>query len=300
MSGSTVSNGFVGSIDEVRVSTSVRNYGGVAPTAPPTADSTTTLMLHFNASTVTMYGNPQYVVGYSYSGSSPGSAVQFAGSDALTAVNPGFNDSIGSMECWVDFSGTGNAGGTILRLDGTTGWTSYQLISRTSNGCVMYSIYNSNTGLTYSVTSSVLTAGWHSILATHSTTSGTIQLFIDGVSQGTAAYYATTCAGSMLCIGGQVSGSTVSNGFVGAVDEIRISSSVRNYGGAAPTAPPTADGSTTCLLHLNGEGLPRQTLPATSPTAPTAITSSTSSIRSRRRFMRCRATRTTPCRRSPT
>ena len=137
---------------------------------------------------MTSYGSPAQVTGYF------GNATSFSGTAAITAASAGFSDSIGSLECWVNFSGTGNAGGTILRLDGTTGWTSYQLISRTSSGCVMYSIYNSNTGATYSVTSSVLTAGWHSILATHSTTSGTIELFIDGVSQGTAAYYATSCA----------------------------------------------------------------------------------------------------------
>ena len=140
-----------------------------------------------------MYGDPQWVVGHS------GSAVQFAGADALTSVNPGFNDNTGSLECWVYFSGTsGNDSGTILRLDGTSPYWSYHIIDRINGNEVRYRFYNDNTKIGYSVTSGQLSAGWHYILATHSTTTGTIELFIDGVSQGTAAYYATTCAGAAL------------------------------------------------------------------------------------------------------
>ncbi len=250
VSGSTLSNGLLGGIDEVRVSSSIRDYGGQAPILPPTVDGTTTCLLHFNASTVTMYGDPQWVVGHS------GSAVQFAGADALTAVNPGFNDNTGSLECWVYFSGTsGNDSGTILRLDGTSPYWSYHIIDRINGNEVRYRFYNDNTKIGYSVTSGQLSAGWHYILATHSTTTGTIELFIDGVSQGTAAYYATTCAGAQLCMGGYVYQGAVSNGLLGIVDEVRVSSSVRNYGGQPPTQAPTVDSTTTCLLHFNGEGL---------------------------------------------
>ena len=44
-----------------------------------------------------------------------GNAMQFSGGNALTVASPGFNDNTGSLECWVNFSGTGNSNGTILR-----------------------------------------------------------------------------------------------------------------------------------------------------------------------------------------
>ena len=56
-------------------------------------------------------------------------------------------------------------------------------------------------------------------------------------------------------MGGYVYQGAVSNGLLGIVNEVRVSSSVRNYGGQPPTQAPTVDSTTTCLLHFNGEGL---------------------------------------------
>ena len=200
-----------------------------------------------NGGAATVYGAPSTVTGQF------GNALSFSGADALTIANSGFSDSAGSLECWVNFSGTsGNNNGTILQIGGANSST-YQAIERVNGNQVMYAVYN-GTSTNYVDSTSTTLTGWHSILATHSTTSGTMQLYIDGVSQGTAAYTtATSCAGQQLCVGAFVNGGVASNGLSGAIDEIRVSSSVRSGTGTAPTQAPTVDSTTTCLLHLDAD-----------------------------------------------
>ncbi len=151
----------------------------------------------------TVYGAPLCVNGEF------GNALAFSGADALSVANPGFNDATGSLECWVNFTGTGgNEHGTILRLDGTDPWWGYHILERVDGNRVRYTTYTGNNQTGYSVESGTLSPGWHHVLATHTTASGgKIELFIDGVSQGTAGYNATTCANSQLCVGGYVYGS---------------------------------------------------------------------------------------------
>ncbi len=142
--------------------------------------------LDADSGTVTTYGNPTSATGRY------GGAMAFAGADALAVANPGFNDAAGSLECWVNFTGTGgNEDGTILRLDGANPW-SYHILERVDGNHVAYVTYDGQHSAC--VESSSPLTGWHQILATHSTTSGKIELFIDGVSQGTDTYTATTCA----------------------------------------------------------------------------------------------------------
>ena len=140
-------------------------------------------------------------------------------------------------------------------LDGTDPWWGYHILERVDGNCVRYTTYTDNNQTGYSVESGTLSPGWHHVLATHTTASGgKIELFIDGVSQGTAGYNATTCANAQLCVGGYVYGSGLtSNRLIGSIDEIRVSSSVRNYGGSPPTQAPTVDSTTTCLLHLDAD-----------------------------------------------
>lgn len=63
-----------------------------------------------DSGTATVYGAPLCVNGEF------GNALAFSGADALSVANSGFNDNTGSLECWVNFTGTGgNEHGTILR-----------------------------------------------------------------------------------------------------------------------------------------------------------------------------------------
>ena len=121
-----------------------------------------------------------------------GSAQEFAGADAVTVPSSGFDDNIGSLECWVNFTGTGgNDNGTILRIDGANPST-YHLLQRVGGNGVQYLVYDGQHQYVVNSLSNTLT-GWHHVLATHTTASGgKIELFIDGVSQGTAGYSATT------------------------------------------------------------------------------------------------------------
>ena len=104
-----------------------------------------------------------------------------------------------------------------------------------------------------------LPSGWHHVLVTHdnnydgrgtdgSDCPSTARAFI----YNTNGYTATTCAGSELCVGGYWYNNTVSNGFKGKIDEVRVSSSVLNgpddYNANQPpvadATPPTCSIST--------------------------------------------------------
>ena len=194
---------------------------------------------------MTTYGNPTSATGRY------GGAMAFAGADALVVANPGFNDAAGSLECWVNFTGTGgNEDGTILRLDGANPW-SYHILERVNGNHVAYVTYDGQHSAC--VESSAPLTGWHQILATHSTTSGKIELFIDGVSQGTDTYTATTCAGSNSAWAPMCTKARRPMGCWAQLNEVRVSSSVRAQPDDYISQPPAADAATTCLLHFDGD-----------------------------------------------
>jgi len=186
-----------------------------------------------------------------------GHAVEFNGRDTvLRAFDCPFPDDEGSMEAWVWIPADPPAkAGTILRLDGRKPW-SYHIVQRDpKSGRIAYQVYDGKKGAR--VTSKPMSEGWHHVLATHSTRTGRIELFIDGVSQGQHAYSRTTCKGAVLGIGGIAPhGATtvVGNPLLGVIDEVRISNIVRR----PSLARPAHDASTVLMLHFDeGRGRPR-------------------------------------------
>ena len=188
-----------------------------------------------------------------------GNAFVFDGDRTVLSVpGPDFNDAQGTLEAWVWLPETPPTAtpGTILRLDGVDPWT-YHIVQRdTESSRLSYSTYDGTE--VRRVYSLPLPEGWHHVAATYDAAVGRVELFVDGVSCGTAAYARTTCKGTTLGIGGLVPiGGRVGNPFAGMIDEVRISTTVRKITGT-PSAPAVLDAQTACLFHLDEDsGLPR-------------------------------------------
>ncbi len=178
-------------------------------------------------------------------------AYKFNGvSAALSMPDCPFNDAAGTLEAWVWIPAVApEKPGTILRLDGQNPWTYHILQRDAKSGVISYTTYDGKKG--YSVRSGSLIEGWHHLLATYDAATAKMELFVDGTSVGSTKYIRTSCKGAALKIGG-VRGSTqddTSNPFKGLIDEVRLSSIVREP--AVVSAPYVADPHTLALYHFD-------------------------------------------------
>ena len=225
---------------------------------------------------VAVTGAPQWVPGKS------GRALRFDGKgDALTVADPGFSDAAGTMALWVYWPAQPQSeDATLLRLDGAGPWT-YHILRGTGRR-IAYVTYDGTAGS--GVTSGEIAEGWHYVAATHDEKAGRLELFVDGVSQGTAKFTRTTCKDAPLHVGGIAGEGKVGNAFAGVVDEVLLSSALSGRvgewengrtGAAAPTPPlslsptpplsgkpgsptPPLSHSAGALLHFDeGAGAPR-------------------------------------------
>ena len=200
-----------------------------------------------------------------------GSALAFNGTDAVvTFEDCEFSDDQGTLEAWVWLPAqTQTRHGTIMRLDGARPW-SYHIVQRAPNTSkIQYVTYNGKEGS--SVFSAELEEGWHHVMATYSAADGKQELLVNRVSQGTATYRRTTCAGATLKIGGIANPGqdAVSNLFVGSIDEVRVSCTRRGPG--REHSPYKPDPDTRVLLHLDeGAGVPRDDSGVLQPVSPPA------------------------------
>ena len=131
-----------------------------------------------------------------------GRAIKFDGITSYLGVSdPGFNDNEGTLEAWIWMPAKqSEKDGTILRMDGGSPWT-YHIVQRLMNSNIIdYRIYDGTNGS--GIDSKPLAEGWHHIMVTHSQSTGKLEMFVDGISQGTAAIRKTACASATLYIGG--------------------------------------------------------------------------------------------------
>ncbi len=187
-----------------------------------------------------------------------GKALSFNGKDDYYSVGDcGFRDEAGSMECWVWLpAAPQDKESTLLRLDGSGPWTYHILRRWPGTSELGYTVYDGTNG--FNVSSKPLAEGWHHVLCTHDEAAGKMELFVDGISQGTAQFTHTTCRGALLMIGG-ISGATVGNPLRAVVDEVRISTVVRAPKTDGAGGPYTPDAATACLFHFDeGRGEPRE------------------------------------------
>jgi hypothetical protein len=182
-----------------------------------------------------------------------GKALFFDGKTTILDIpKSGFSDAEGTLECWVLMDGS--ASGTILRVSspGIGGiprvriGKDHVILLREGNKIRYSSIAD---GKESALVSQPIPAGWHHVMATHSTALGKIELFIDGQSQGTAPYTPTLLANETLYVGA-FRGSPLWTPLKGVIDEIRISKVARPAG--IPSAPFAKDAETTLLLHCDG------------------------------------------------
>ena len=199
---------------------------------------------------VVVHGRPQRVEGRF------GGALQFDGAhDALTVPDCAFSDDAGSLEAWVQLAPGERGLDTILRLDGGGPWSYHIVEQLPKSRRVRYVSYDGKTSA--SVESRELDDDLHQLVATHSVESGRIELFVDGVSQGTAKYSRTACAGAALNVGALVSAKPA-NQFAGLIDEVRVSTSLRDAIRSYVTGPFQPDADTVVLLPLDeSERAPR-------------------------------------------
>jgi hypothetical protein len=190
-----------------------------------------------------------------------GQALAFNGRDTVfTVASHGFDDSEGTLECWLLVEDQPAGSGAILRL---TRNNDHVILLREDKRVRYRSIA---AGKESFVVSADLAPGWHHVMATHSASAKRIELLVDGQSQGTAPYDKTAVADATLYLGGFVVGfqDAVWTPLRGTVDEIRVSRTVRPPG--VPGGPFPADADTTLLLHCDeGSGAPAGTIRNTDP-----------------------------------
>lgn len=154
-----------------------------------------------------------------------------------------------TVECWFQAATAGNNGNLVSKFtSGTADFfrlyiTGAQLSGQftTSAGDVFPS-----SGLTLADTS------WHHALMSWDGTN--VRLFQDGVLKSTAALAGTIVANNAAVhtVVGADSGSPNTNGFVGLIDEVRLSSTARFTAGFTPAVSAyTSDGSTLLLAHMD-------------------------------------------------
>ena len=186
--------------------------------------------------------------------------MDFNGKDtAVTVTESGFRDEEGALEAWVRLPAEPQPGeNTILRLDGSDPWT-YHILRRVPKSSRINYITYYGTG-SNSVTSGELSPGWHHLMAVHSAADNRQELFVDGVSQGTANYTKTTCRGTPLYIGGiaKAAAQTPSNPFRGSIDEVRVSTVCRAVEASGFRGARQPDAAGVLLLHFDeAQGPPK-------------------------------------------
>jgi len=183
-----------------------------------------------------------------------GKALRFDGEKAVVSVpDCALNDDAGTLEAWfwMPAAVQTRTHGTILRIDGSAPWT-YHIIQRDmGTSTISYTTYDGTNG--HSLAKANVPEGWHHVVGTWDAKAGKMALFIDGESCGTTSYVKTTCKGCPMGIGGMPGADRdkVGNPFNGIIDEVRVSSVVRDPATDAAGGPYTPDANTTALFHFD-------------------------------------------------
>jgi len=197
-----------------------------------------------------------------------GMAMEFGGGKDVFAVQDcAFNDAAGTLEAWVWLPAEKptRCHGTILRLDGSDPWTYHILQRDRDTSVISYTTYDGRQG--HGIRSKELAEGWHHVAGTYSTAIGRMALWVDGVLQGETAYVQTTCKGAVLGVGAMAP--QLGNPLRGRIDEVRISTVVRDVPKEAAGGPYAPDGTTACLYHFDEpRGVPVESVTGTGVAAP--------------------------------
>ena len=187
-----------------------------------------------------------------------GKALEFGtGLDAILVQPHNISDAAGTFDAWawLEPAAPGDGIGTLFRLDGPSPWC-YLLLQIQDNG-VVFASFNSKGEIGNSVKSKpIARETWHRVTATYDAAAAKMELFVDGVSQGTAPYQPSVVARAPhLTIGAVIAGGdgAPGNKFRGRLDDIRVLDRARAPAGADAG---TEDGTTLRLPCDDGAAVP--------------------------------------------
>jgi len=254
------SNGFIGQIDDVRVSSTVRYTSNFTPpTAPHVNDSDTILLSHMNGTDgstdffddtgvrapvgLAAVGNAQVDTAISYFGG--GSFLGDGSGDYLDTgqpLIPEYDD--WTVECWFRFD---NATGEEIIASQYAGGTDGRAVFlyRHSSTAKLRCFIN---GWSTLESSTVLTNNtwYHGAV---SRDGDTLRLFLNGTLESTQTANENVMQTEDFFIGYRNGGNAID----GNIDEFRVSSVARYTASfTAPTAPHINDSDTILLAHMNG------------------------------------------------
>lgn len=217
-------------VDPYRSQVSLLLHGDGANGSTTITDSSPT------PKTVTAVGNSQIstAVADPFGNSTRGVLAFDGNGDTLQVPKLGLINTDFTIEAWVRLSGTGSSQILVTTYNTTAFQVGTFIVSRTSTNTI-----NFQNAFGVGVTSSALTVGsWYYVAAVYQHSSTTAQLFINGVSQGTASYSLTVEAPN-LHIGGSSGDNNIGTfWFNGYIDDLRITKGVARY--TANFTPPTA------------------------------------------------------------
>jgi hypothetical protein len=165
-----------------------------------------------------------------------------------------------TVECWFRLNATGVAQ-TIMNRGGINGvaWPNWTFGVNSSDFPYFFVYANGGANANRVSTNTVTSGQWYHMAATWNATTRTVEIFIDGVSQGTGTNGSLTPYSgnnNALSIGHQPSDTTYFNGWL---DDIRCTYGVRRYtaGFTAPTAefPDVQQGTSFVLGNLTNRSL---------------------------------------------
>lgn len=253
--GST-SFGWVGTLDEVRISNTARYTGAfTAPSAAFTTDSSTAALWHLDGDGVDVSGNGNLAttsLGPTFGAGKFSSAVysRFGGYTTTQSFGSAYPLTI---EFWV--KATGNQGTRVaVGNNGITGSASWVGTKGTTAHCELF-------GTNFSSNASITDGVWHHIAYTYDGT--IIKQWVDGTLDGTANTTSTTTPWGTGTLGFGQYGTDTTFNWYGGLDEVRISNTVRYT--TTFTRPASAfiwDANTTGLFHFNGNGTATNTVDA--------------------------------------
>ena len=198
------------------------------PTAPDTATTNTSLLLNFTNAGIYdgKMGNVLETVGDAQVSTSPvkygSGSIKFDGTgDYLSAPNSPsfvFGTSDFTIEFWINTSDT--AGGLLQLTGGTTGYWQMSL----SSSSVVWQSARDTTNLYVISATSILNTQWHHVAVCRA--NGINRLFFDGVVA-TAVADTTNYSGSAGSL--YIGRDSVSNDFLGYLDDLRITKGIARY-----------------------------------------------------------------------
>lgn len=272
----TLGGFFNGHVDEFRISDTARYTTSFTPsTTPFVNDDNTLLLLHMNLGNRVDTNNyfeddngvrtQKSAIGYYASADITTTLAKFGGGSYSSGISSSDRGSgkrlttdvyLGSgdftVECW--FMPKEDFGTTTTHLWATrtssSGIGVNVLIGSTTNNFRVYEYIGGSLGSNYVDSSNWTIDTWHHIAVCRD--GNTVELFLDGVSQGSYTNASTADMSSLpLAIGNLPYASVL--GAPGAIDEFRVSDNVRYTTDFTPqTAPFVNDANTVMLLHMDG------------------------------------------------